>query len=585
MTLPVSPNSISAGQIRTEFGPLSGSVSLGVYRLDIQQLNTNAGTEAYKTTLGINKIPLDDGIPTSGEIKFSHFRGKRLNLIVDFYNHATTSINTAQLTQDVTFTVYRSGAGSRDAFVTFTAQDGSGHSFTISNDIGSGTEVQQVRNVRINVTYNVVFTEPGKTTQNGLIASSSALASTASDTGTHSIGGMIFKLVAGTSKKAFGDRVGSGNDRNDMQITLSEGVNHIFTSGSGTRIKSSGAVGDQSNIDGDTGGENQRITRPLIYQLEENTSTISGIFRKNIRTRYEENSPNTTIVVGGFRSKPDAPAAGSKVIAFANQLFGSEKGNRNYVALRTGTWGTDTDVSLEIVVGAAGIINGAGGNGGNGGSYGATPNRYDPNNDESQTALDTGNIPAGNGGDGSSALGIEYPTKVINGGVIRAGRGGGGGGGSGSGVELHDVRPCKNDRKSPLVGGGGGAGGSGLPAGNGGQFGDYLSRLDNKSRGSTTMPTSGTSASATVNGQSGSGGSVTPQDYFGGKCSHILKIATSGAGGAAEKDGGNGDNAYTSRGLGGNRGYAIIITSTGSLVGESISGNAADGETVTGTVS
>jgi len=579
MTLPVSPNSISAGQIRTEFGPLSGSVSLGAYRLDIQQLNTNAGTEAYKTTLGINKIPLDDGIPTSGEIKFSHFRGKRLNLIVDFYNHATTSINTEQLTQDVTFTVYRSGSGLGDVFVTFTAQDGSGHSFTILNDIGSDTEVQEVRNVRKNVTYNVVFTEPNQTMQNGLIASSSALASTASDTGTHSIGGNIFKLVAGTSKKAFGDRVGSANDRNDMQITLSEGVNHIFTSGSGTRIKSSGAVGDQSNIDGDTGGENQRITRPLTYRLEEIISTTDGIFRKNIRTRYEENSPNTTIVVGGFRSKPDAPAAGSKVTAFANQLFGSEKGDRNYCALRTGTWGTD--VNLEIVVGAAGIINGSGGDGGNGGSFGADPNRYNPNNNESQTALDIGNISAGNGGDGSSALGIEYPTKVINGGVIRAGRGGGGGGGSGSGVDLHDVRPCKHSRTSPLVGGGGGAGGSGLPVGNGGQFGDYLSRLDNKNRGSTTMPTSGTSASATVNGQGGSGGSVVPADYP--RCS--TKIATSGAGGAAETDGSDGDNAYTSRGLGGNRGYAIIITSTGSLVGGSISGNAADGETVTGTVS
>jgi hypothetical protein len=573
MTLPVSPNSISADQIRKEFGPLSGAVSLGAYRLDTQQLNTNAGTEAYKTALGIAKIPLDDDIPTSGEIKFSHFRGKRLNLIVDFYNHATTSTNTAQLTQDVIFTVYRQGSNLRDAFVTFTAQDGSVHSFTISNDIGSDTEAQEVRNVRKNVTYNVVFTEPNKTTQNGLIASSDGLKSTASDTGSHSMRGNIQKLVAGTSKKAFGDRVGSNNDRNDMQITLSEGVNHIFTSGTGVRINTSGAsvAGD---IDGFGGGENQRTTRPLTYRLEEIISTTSGIFRKNIRTRYEDNSPNTTIVVGGFKSKPDAPAAGSKVIAFVNQTIGSAKGDRNYCALRTGTWGTD--VNLEIVVGAAGIINGAGGDGGNGGSFGANPNRYNPNNNQSQIAFGIGNISAGNGGDGSSALGIEYPTKIINQGVIRKGRGGGGGGGSGSGVEYHDISDCSNKRTSPLVGGGGGAGGSGLPVGNGGQFGDYLSRLSNKNRGSTTMPTSGTSASATDDGQGGSGGSVVPADYP--KCS--TKIAVSGAGGAAESDGGNGNNAYTSRGLGGKKGYAIIITSTGSLVGGSISGNASDGDTL-----
>lgn len=298
--------------------------------------------------------------------------------------------------------------------------------------------------------------------------------------------------------------------------------------------------------------------------------------RVDARTKYDANQ---ITIIGGFKTAEQKPAAGagSRIIANVNKLIGSEKGSRNYVALRTGTWGTD--VNLEIVVGSNGKIIGAGGDGGNGGSFGANPNRSLPRNEESETAFNIGNISAGNGGDGSSALGIEYPTKVINGGVIRAGRGGGGGGGSGSGVEFHDISDCKNRRTSPLVGGGGGAGGSGLPVGNGGQFGDYLSRLWNKNRGSTTMPTKGTSASATVNGQGGSGGSVVPADYPSTKCSAI-KIAVSGAGGAAESDGGDGNNAYTSRGLGGKRGYAIIITSTGSLVGGSISGNASDGDTL-----
>ncbi len=570
-----SPNPIRFSDIANEFGTPPGR-NLGAYRLDNQELNTNAGTVSYKEALGIEAIPLDAGIPTSGEIKFSDFYGKRLNLIVDFYNHPTESIPVTSLTRDISFLVFRQGDGLADVLATFTAQDGSGDTFTITNK-SSGGEKIETRTVKKNVTYDVVFTEPGQTTQQGLIASSDALKSTASDTGTHSRGGRIFKLVSGTSKKAFFDRVNSNNDRDDMQITLPENINHIFTSGSGVRIRSSGPVADQSNIDGDTGGENQRITRPITYRLTEDIDTIQVVLRKNIKTRYGENSPNTTIVVGGFKSKPTSDNVTGKVIAFANQTIGSEKTGRNYCALRTGTWGTD--VNLEIVVGANGKIIGSGGDGGNGGSFGANPNRYYPNNNQSETAFNIGNIPGGNGRDGSSALGIEYPTKVINGGVLRAGRGGGGGGGSGSGVDLHDTSPCSNLRTSPLIGGGGGAGGSGIPAGIGGQFGDYLSRLNNKRGGSTTMPTSGTAASTTVDGQGGLGGSATPQDGDGG-CGR--KTATSGAGGAAESNGGDGDDVYTSRGLGGQRGRGIVISPTGSLI--SISGNAVDGDTANETV-
>jgi hypothetical protein len=570
-----SPNPIRFSDIAHEFGTPPGK-NLGAYRLDTQELNTNVGTASYKEALGIEKIPLDTGIPTSGEIKFSDFYGKRLNLIVDFYNHPTESIPTTSLTRDISFLVYRQGVGLSDCLATFTPRDGSGDIFTITNKSSDG-EKTEIRTVKKNVIYDVVFSEPGQTTQNGLIASSDALKSTASDTGTHSRGGRIFKLVSGTSKKAFGDRVGSSNDRDDMQITLPEGINHIFTSGTGTRIRSSGAVEDQSNIDGNTGSDNQRITRPLTYELIENIDTIQVLLRKNIKTRYTENNPNTTIVVGGFKSKPTSNNVTGKVVAFVNQTIGSVKTGRNYCALKTGTWGTDAIV--EIVVGANGKIIGSGGNGGNGGSFGANPNRYYPSNTQEQIALNIGNIPGKNGADGSSALGIEYPTKIVNQGVIRAGRGGGGGGGSGSGVDLHDTDPCKNKRTSPLIGGGGGAGGSGIPAGIGGQFGDYLSRLNNKDKGSTTMPTSGTTASSTVDGQGGSGGSATPQDGLGG-CGR--KTARSGAGGAAEIDGGNGDNVYTSRGLGGRRGRGIIISSTGSLI--SISGNAVDGDTVNETV-
>jgi hypothetical protein len=75
MVLPVSPNPISAGNIRNEFGPISGSVSFGAYRI-----NQTVGT--------LSNLPLDTGIPKSGSIKFSNFRGKKLNVVVDFHSIA-----------------------------------------------------------------------------------------------------------------------------------------------------------------------------------------------------------------------------------------------------------------------------------------------------------------------------------------------------------------------------------------------------------------------------------------------------------------------------------------------------------------
>jgi hypothetical protein len=71
MALPSAPNSISAGQIRDEFGATSGtSVSLGAYR--VSQIVSE-----------LSNLPLDDGIPQSGPISFGNFRSKKLNIVVD----------------------------------------------------------------------------------------------------------------------------------------------------------------------------------------------------------------------------------------------------------------------------------------------------------------------------------------------------------------------------------------------------------------------------------------------------------------------------------------------------------------------
>jgi len=79
MTLPGVGSSISFDQIRAEFGD-RGDSRLGKYRRDDPDFENASPSGSTLTNL-----PLDTGIPTSGEIKFSDFRGKKLNMVVDYY--------------------------------------------------------------------------------------------------------------------------------------------------------------------------------------------------------------------------------------------------------------------------------------------------------------------------------------------------------------------------------------------------------------------------------------------------------------------------------------------------------------------
>ena len=67
-----SSGEISFSQIEAEFGQ-NGGRSLGAYRL-----SQNVGS--------LFNIPLDPGIPTSGQIKFSDFYNKRLNVVVNCHS-------------------------------------------------------------------------------------------------------------------------------------------------------------------------------------------------------------------------------------------------------------------------------------------------------------------------------------------------------------------------------------------------------------------------------------------------------------------------------------------------------------------
>ena len=75
MTIKSSGSSLSFSEIEAEFGA-NGSRSLGSYRT-----TQNVGE--------LSNLPLDSGIPTSGQIKFSDFYSKKLNVVVDMHSGGT----------------------------------------------------------------------------------------------------------------------------------------------------------------------------------------------------------------------------------------------------------------------------------------------------------------------------------------------------------------------------------------------------------------------------------------------------------------------------------------------------------------
>ena len=87
MTIKNSGSQLSFSEIEDEFGNNPGR-SLGQYRRDDPSGNFD---NASPSGSSLSNLPLDTGIPTSGEIKFSNFYSKQLNMIVDYFDDNGTS--------------------------------------------------------------------------------------------------------------------------------------------------------------------------------------------------------------------------------------------------------------------------------------------------------------------------------------------------------------------------------------------------------------------------------------------------------------------------------------------------------------
>ena len=234
--------------------------------------------------------------------------------------------------------------------------------------------------------------------------------------------------------------------------------------------------------------------------------TDNGDNATNAKNVYDTNNSKVT-VIGQLKSKP-SNTSGHRVRIHVNKTIGGKKGEQNICAFRTGS-GWNAGTTLSVDVGGEGKIYGGGGDGGEGG-----------NNDD-----------AGNpGGDGASALGIQYNGTTVNvssGGLIQCGFGGGGGGGSGR------QQDKGGDRRA---GGGGGGGGQGFPGGSGGDRG----------RGEEGA-TDGSAGDLTEAGEGGGGGNHANQAFGAG----------GGEGGSLGEAADAGGNANYGGGAAGAEGSAI----------------------------
>tara|TARA_B100000214_G_C23966778_1_gene628070 strand:+ start:975 stop:2081 length:1107 start_codon:yes stop_codon:yes gene_type:complete len=287
---------------------------------------------------------------------------------------------------------------------------------------------------------------------------------------------------------------------------------------------------------------NSRLNQVVdLHSIGDNTSRQNAKDRWNNGNVYIVGSPKT-----GKTQPPDT--VDDKIIINVDAKISSSKGTQTHCALRTGSWDSNTTLSIEI--GTSGKLYGAGGDGGDGGSSNETAGT--------------------DGGDGTSALGIDYPCTINNLGVIQGGYGGGGGGGG-------NTKTTGGGKKSGAAthgsSGGGGGGGAGLPAGNAGGVQEPTDEGDGTAG---SAGEAGKLSDVAIGGdggdEAGEGGNSGGINQSGGATFHQASDGVKPEGAAYN------NNTGANGGLGGKNGFALI-TNQSSL--PSLTGNPVTGITTT----
>lgn len=495
MPTPSSGNPISFLDIANEFG-FPVRKNLGAYRI-----RQNVGT--------LTDLPLDTGIPQSvsigsSSIRFSNFYDKRLNIVVDYTYPFSFSSSETILPSSVVSTT--------------------------------------------NLSANINDLNEGVDNFNGVYATNSALNSNTNLVLGFSTPPNFLKI--GSNLQTFRARVrknASGGNTTTVRIrvrenggsTLDTSSTFTITSTTGENISFTWDASILNSLNGAdveivieqvSGGTSATASSRRWIEIDtaDWIATLSTLIAggKNGRQIYNEGIYN--VVIGGAsngieKEPPIDPSQNYKITINLNTEYGANKGAITNCAFRTGNWRTSTGdalTSLRLELGAAAVLYGAGGDGGNSNTDHNTDNIADAN-------------PGAAGLNGTSALGIEYPTTVINRGRIQSGGGGGGAGGS----EFY--RSGKSNRRST---GGGGGGGSGYEYSRGG-----LSSTNNSGGGN--QGSNGQRGSFQTAGNGGAGGANSGAGGAGG-------VAAAGSAGQSSSD--------QQGGAGGSAGWAVVIASSAS---------------------
>jgi hypothetical protein len=560
MTLPIHPNSISASQIRTEFGATSGNPNTGPVRLGAYRIS--------QTVAGLSNLPLDTGVPQgTSTIGFGNLRGTKLNVVVDCTPPSgqwRSKVNAREDYNDATKVTVIGGFKTRPS-----SSAGTKVIIHTNGNIGSYVYLSRA--------YKAVY--------------------------------CTYDVIVG-NEECYPQTDGDGNYITDgdgnivyycppiyEQRTELYGYLHFYASPS--EIRSAGYT-IESKYYIRVFPRQEPNTTPL-YRLY-NPNNLDHLYTIDIN-EWNNSGYNQQGIVGYVYASPGAnrqpvyrlykiynPPSGNcatiidrlfttdaneynngynqEGIGFYAPAFVSEdsKGSRNSCSLLTGSWDAATELIVDI--GPSARIYGAGGDGGKGGNQGSVGD---------------------NGGPGTSALGVSATNsttiRIASGAIVRGGGGGGGGGGGAQGNRVNRGKGFVTN-----AGGGGGGGGQGYPGGNGGDLGVGSDPgTQHKAWGSGTA---GAAGSLDTAGNAGNGGAGTLGSgcqafggggggggFAGGAGSGTSSEGNSSAGGSAGTtakggDGGYGQgissNGYPSytrgAGTGGDSGHGIVVDTSRSNV-------------------